>query len=113
MATRHNITIEQASTYVLVIDVVGGPDDLTDYTAELTVRQIKGAPEPLAYFGPERFTVEPLTRQVIAEIPDEVTALYDWGRPAVYDCYIEGPTGDRWRLIEGLAALSKTVTTEA
>lgn len=113
MATRHDITIEQASTYRLVVTVANGPTDLTDYTAQMQVRETKASATALADLGAGAFTVEPLTRQVILEIADEATALYDWARPAPYDLYIEGPAGDRWRLIEGLATLSKTVTREA
>jgi hypothetical protein len=112
MTTKHDITIPQASTFRIVVTVADGPADLTDYTADMQIRQTKLSDTTLADITNESFTVEALTRQVILELTDEQTGLYDWARPAVYDMYIEGPAGDRWRLLEGLATLNKTVTRE-
>ncbi len=108
--TKHNISIPQRSTYVLVVAVVGGPDNLTGYTCEMQVRQVKASTSTLVDVPPERFSVDDLNRQVILELTDEDTLAYDWAGNAFYDLYIVGPTGDRWRLVEGLATLNKTVT---
>lgn len=113
MTTKLDLIIRQASTYVLVVTVMDGPSDLTGYTGEMQVRETKASNAALATITNASFTVDPLNRQVILELTDEQTGLYDWARPAVYDMYIEGPAGDRWRLLEGLATLSKTVTREA
>jgi hypothetical protein len=110
--TKNDITIPQAGTFVFVVDVVGGPDSLAGYTADMQIREVKASTDTLADLPTSYFTVDDVNRQVVLEIPDEDTAIYDWARPAVYDIYIEGPSGDRWRLIEGVAHLNKTVTRE-
>lgn len=111
MATRHNIVIPQAGTYRLVVLVADGPTDLSGYTAQMQIRPAKGSVE--LYAEVTGITVEPVNRQVIVEMTDEQTGAMNWLRDAPYDLYIEGPAGDRWRLLEGLATLSKTVTREA
>jgi hypothetical protein len=113
MTTKHDIRIPQAGTYLFVVDVVDGPASLAGYTADGQIRQVKASTEVLADLPSANFTVDDVNRQVVLEITDEVTGAYDWSIPAVYDIYIEGPEGDRWRLIEGVATLSKTVTREA
>lgn len=110
--TRHNISIPQDSTYVLVVSVVGGPPSIDLYTGSMQIRPSKDSAEVLADLDDTFFTVDALNRQVVLELTDEETGSYDWSGNAVYDMYIEGPSGDRWRLIEGLATLNRTVTRE-
>lgn len=112
MTTRHNITIPQNSTYRLVVNISGGPADLSGYVGDMDIRQYKEATPALAKIGPGYFTVDDVNRQLVLEIPDEVTGGYTWSGAGVYDLYIEGPAGDRWRVLEGTVELSKTVTRE-
>jgi hypothetical protein len=112
MATQKNLCIEQASTFVLVMTVVGGPESLTDYEGEMQIRRSKSDTTTLVDVPTANFTVNDGTKQVILEIPSDETELYDWSGFAVYDAYVVGPTNDRWRLIQGTARLSKTVTRE-
>lgn len=111
--TKHDISIPQTGTYVYVVDVVDGPASLSGYTAKGQIRQVKASPTVLADLPVGLFVVDDVNRQIVLTITDEATSLYDWSFPAVYDIYIEGPTGDRWRVIEGVATLNKTVTREA
>jgi hypothetical protein len=108
--TQLDICIPQSATFRLVITVSGGPTSLSGYTGEMQVRKTKASPEVLADVTADMFTVDDINRQVILEIPDTDTALYDWTGTALYDLYLVGP--ERWRLLEGQARLDKTVTRE-
>jgi len=110
--TKKDIIIPQSGTFRLVITVVGGPPSMSGYTGEMQIRKTKVSEETLAEVDPTCFLVDDLNRQIVLEIPDEDTAAYDWSGNAVYDLYIEGPSADRWRVIQGLAFLDKTVTRE-
>jgi hypothetical protein len=98
--------------HAFVVNVIGGPDSIEGYVGSMQVRPEKESVELLAEVDPADITVNHLTRQVTVEIPSEETLLYDWDGLAVYDLYIEGPAGDRWRLVEGNVRISKTVTRE-
>lgn len=111
--TKHDIVIPQAGTFRFVVTVEGGPTSLAGYTADMQIREMKSSAAMLANFQSSFFVVDDINRQVVLEVSDEDTAVFEWSRPAVYDIYIEGPLGDRWRLIEGVATLNKTVTREA
>jgi hypothetical protein len=112
MTTKHDITIPQASTWQLVVTISGGPETIDGYEGSMQVRKTKVSEAVLADVNPARFTITDSTRQVVLTLTDEDTAAYAWSGTAFYDLYIEGPEGDRWRVIEGLATLSKTVTQE-
>lgn len=112
MTTKYDLVIPQADTLRLVINVSGGPTSLSGYTATGQVRQTKASTAVLADWPQSVFTVDEFNRQVVLLVPDEATAAYDWVHQAVYDIHIEGPAGDRWRLIEGLAVLNRVVTRE-
>lgn len=112
MTTKHNITIPQGSTWRLVVTVLGGPSSLVGYVGSMQIRKAKADAVALATVATERFQVNSSTRQVVVELSDEDTGSMSWSSLAFYDLYLEGPTGDRWRIIEGVATLSKTVTRE-
>jgi hypothetical protein len=108
--TRYDICIAQSGVFRLVIDVVGGPDSIAGYTGEMQIRKTKSSEEILGEMDPDWFTVDSVNSQVILEIPDTETELYDWTGSAVYDMYLVGPR--RWRILEGKVGLDKTVTKE-
>lgn len=110
-AQVQDLVIEQNATNVMVITVVGGPETLVGYAGEMDIRERKSDIVPLAELGEEMFTVNNSTRQVVLTIPSSVAADYAW-TAGVYDLYVVGPGGDRWRLVEGRVRLSKTVTRE-
>lgn len=110
MTTKLDLCIPQADVFKLVVTVVGGPDSLAGYTGEMQIRKTRSSAEVLAEVNPTSFTVDDLNSQVILEIPDTDTELYDWDGSAVYDLHLVGP--DRWRVLEGKVRLDKVVTRE-
>lgn len=105
-----DIRIPQGSTYQMVVDVPGGPVDLTGYTGQMQFRDKRAADGALLASVPSgSITVNPGTRQVIVTIPVAETINYKWETPAHYDLRITGPTGDSWRLVEGHASVSVAV----
>lgn len=112
MTTKYDVCIAQSATFRLVIDVVDGPESIAGYVGQMQIRKTKTSTGVLAEMLPGWFTVDALNRQVVLEIPDTATKLYDWTGAAVYDMYLDG-TDDRWRLLEGKVMLDKTVTKEA
>lgn len=107
---RKNITIPQSGTYVLVMQIWNGPSTLAGAVCSMQIRLSKGSATALATIPEEAFTIDDVNRQVVLEITDEMTAGFSWTRTAVYDIYLEDAEGKRWRLLEGNADLSKTVT---
>jgi hypothetical protein len=113
MATaRQDIVIPQGGTFRLIVNVISGPGDITGFTGEMQVRKSKGNEVALVDVAPEHFTADNVNRQLVMEIPSSVTETYEWDGPAVYDLYLVGAGEARWRLVEGIARLSKTVTRE-
>jgi hypothetical protein len=114
VATKYDIVIPQGGIWRLVVDVVGGPSSLAGWGAQMQVRKTKGGAQVLADLPPAAFSVDPDTRQLLIELNNDYTSTYDWSGPAVYDLYLVGPepNKDRWRLLEGSARLSQTVTKE-
>lgn len=109
--TKLDIIIPQGDNFRLVITVVGGPGSLAGYAGEMQIRKTKASDVILAEMQPGWFTVDSLNGQVVLDIPDEASALYDWSGEALYDLHLDNGT-DRWRVLEGRAKLSKTVTRE-
>jgi len=107
---QYDICIPQADTFFLVVDIVGGPASLVGYVGEMQIRKTKSSDVVLAEIDPAYFTVDDINRQLVLEIPDSATALYDWTGAAVYDMHLAGT--DRWRVLEGKARLNKVVTRE-
>jgi len=102
-------TFEVQGTTEFTVDVVGGPADLTGYTGEMMIRELRDNPVALVTVDPSNITVNATTRQVTVRIPSSVTDLFTWDR-GVYDVYIVGPSGDRWRIVEGRVTNSQAVT---
>ncbi len=111
MATAQDLEIPTGQVLDFVVDVLGGPADLTGYVASMKIRQLRTDITPLASVSPGAFTVNPGTRQVSVRIPSSETGTYAFRR-GVYDLIITGPSGDEWRLIEGRVTTSLAVTRE-
>lgn len=107
--TKLDLEIPQGGTYRFVVTMSGGPDDLTGYTGWMQIRDTKVSTEVLAEYTSE-IVVNPLTSQVVVEIPDTETAGYAWDN-GVYDLVIQGPEGD-WRVVEGIVQVNHSVTRE-
>jgi hypothetical protein len=112
-AALQDLVIEQAATNVLVVTVVGGPPTLLGYTGHMQVRERKSETSTvLAEISNAEMTIDPDNRQVVVTIPSSLSSGYDWTE-GYYDLYVIAPGGERWRLVEGKARLSRTVTREA
>lgn len=105
-----DIEIPQGSVYQLVVDVPGGPSNLTGYTGKMQFRDKRTADGILLAEVPSgNIAVNQNTRQVVVTIPGTETINYAWETPAQYDLKITGVGGD-WRLVEGRASVSVSVT---
>jgi hypothetical protein len=104
-----DIHIPAGSTFQFTVDVLGGPTDLTGYTAAMSIRELRNDLVPLADVSPGSFTVNPSTRQLTVRIASDETAAFNWER-GVYDLLLIGPLGDDWRLTEGRVTCSQPVT---
>lgn len=107
--TKYDVRIPQSGTWRYVVGVEGGPDDLTGYVGKMEIRETASDAVALATIQGGQVVVNPNTRQVVVTVPSSVTATYTWSE-AKYDLYVIGPTGDRWRVVEGNIRLSLTVT---
>jgi len=108
---RLDITIPQGGTYRLVVNVVGGPADLTDYVGAMQIRKYKDAPDALATVDPGDIVVDADNRQVVVTIPSVDTGTYDFDA-GVYDVLLMGTANDDWRIVEGNVRISGSVTRE-
>lgn len=108
-AAQYDFEIPNGGTVDFVVDVVGGPTDLTGYTGEMQIRELRADILPLATIDPSNITVNGTTRQVRVRIPSSQTAGFDWER-GVYDVKITGPGSDAWRIVEGRVTNSQAVT---
>lgn len=100
---------EIKGTVEFVVDVIGGPEDLTGYTGAMMIRGLRDDAVPLATVPTDGITVDAVNRQVTVRIPSIVTDLYTWER-GVYDLVITGPSADRWPLVEGRVINQQLVT---
>jgi hypothetical protein len=108
-AAYRDFEIPAGGTVEFVVDVVGGPADLTGYTGSMQIRAQRSDVAPLATVDPAGITVDSFNRQVTVRIPSSATSGYLWER-GVYDLYITGPTGDAWPIVEGRVTTSLAVT---
>lgn len=111
MTVLKHLVVGQGSTFRLVVNVLGGPTTLENYTGRMQVRKYRNDPVVLLDLTSDKFVVNHLTRQVVLTIPSAATENAAWSA-GVYDLNITGPSGDRWRLLEGNLRLSRSVTRE-
>jgi hypothetical protein len=109
MVAVQDFVIPAGQTLEFVVDVRGGPTDLTGYVGSMMIRELRTDADPLVVVDPSNITVNPLTRQVKVTIPGDHTEDYDFRR-GVYDLVITGPGGDGWRLVEGRVVTNLAVT---
>jgi hypothetical protein len=105
-----DLRIPAGSTFAFVVDIVGGPADLTGYTAAMTFRELRSDVLPLAEVSPGSFSINVVDRQLSVRIPSDETATYAWER-GVYDLLLKGSTpGTDYRVAEGRVTCSAPVT---
>lgn len=107
---QRDFEIPAGGTVEFIVDVIGGPADLTGYTGAMQIRELRSDIVALADIGPADITVDVPNRQVTVRIPSDVTSTFLWER-GVYDVKITGPDG-AWRLVEGRVTNSLPVTRE-
>lgn len=113
MATKKDLELPSGQTFEFVVDVLGGPSTIEGYTGSMMVRQGRYDLVPLLTVPEEAFTVNAGTRQVTVRIPGELTEDLNLDiAPGVYDLLLTGPSGDRWRLLEGRVTAQASVTRE-
>lgn len=109
--TNRDLDIRTDGTTEFVVDVIGGPTDLTGYAGAMMIRELRNDIIPLAEVGPGNITINANTRQVRVRIPSSETAGYAWRR-GVYDLKITGPGGDAWILVQGRVTNARAITRE-
>jgi glutathione synthase/RimK-type ligase-like ATP-grasp enzyme len=90
----------------------GLPMPLTGYTAQMQIRSKRSSNVVLADFSTDTgkyMTISEAAGIVMLDVPDTITSGFDFSS-GVYDMYIESPTGDRFRVVEGNVVVSATVT---
>src|SRR4051812_15101138 len=108
-AAVKDFVVPIGQTLQFVVDVTGGPTDLTGYVGSMMIRELRPDPVPLVTVDPSNIVVNNLSRQVKVTIPGSATATYTFRR-GVYDLVITGSGGDAWRLVEGRITTKQSVT---
>jgi len=110
MATISNIFIDQGAdftTTVTISDSTGSALDLTSYTALAQVRKTYESTTATAFTT--TFASDRTTGQITISLSDTQTAALESGR-YVYDLLITGASGDKTRVVEGIATVNPSVS---
>lgn len=90
----------------------GSPRDISGWTARMQIRSKKSSAVVLASFSTssgEYMSIVGPAGMVMLDVPGAVTATYDFNS-GVYDVYVFDQTGEPYRIVEGTALVSATVT---
>ena len=115
MATQtKNITINQGSTYTLILlwqTLAGVPINITSYSGDMQVRENIDDTATLmqASTANGKMVIDGAAGKVTVTIPKTETTLLDFTR-AVYDLEVTSPGSVTTRLIQGDVKLSEEVT---
>ncbi|QZI94464.1 tail fiber protein [Methylophilales phage Melnitz-1 EXVC043M] len=110
MATISNIFINQHadfSTNVTISDSNGSALDLTSYTALAQVRKTYESTSATSFTA--TFDSDRTTGKITLSLTDTQTAALESGR-YVYDLLITGVSGDKTRVVEGIATVNPSVS---
>ena len=110
MATISNIFINQHadfSTTVTISDSNGSALDLTSYTALAQVRKTYESTSATSFTA--TFDSDRTTGKITLSLTDTQTATLESGR-YVYDLLITGVSGDKTRVVEGIATVNPSVS---
>jgi hypothetical protein len=108
-ALRHDLVIEQGSTYRLsvpVLDDTSEPLDITGWTVRGQIRLTHASPTVAYDLGPHLAIAG---TAVEVTIPAEDSSLWTWCG-GVYDVELVDPDGNPTRLIQGNVVVSPEVT---
>lgn len=110
MATISNIFINQHadfSTTVTISDSTGSALDLTSYTAIAQIRKTYESTSATGFTA--TFDSDRTTGKITLSLTDTQTATLESGR-YVYDLLITGVSGDKTRVVEGIATVNPSVS---
>ena len=110
MATISNIFINQHadfSTTVTISDSNGSALDLTSYTALAQVRKTYESTSATSFTA--TFDSDRTTGKITLSLTGTQTAALESGR-YVYDLLITGVSGDKTRVVEGIATVNPSVS---
>ncbi len=112
-AAKHDLVIEQGSTFQTVITYKDSNNDIVDltgYTARMQIRRRKTTDTPyLSISSDSEIVVGDAAGTLTITIPAATTAALDFKR-AVYDLEVESAGGIVTRLLQGTVELNKEVT---
>ncbi|MHA2066624.1 MAG: hypothetical protein ACXABY_19805 [Candidatus Thorarchaeota archaeon] len=114
LAGKHDITIEQGSTFQLFfiwLDTSGNPIDLTGYSAVMKIKPYLGGSDIDSLASGAEITLGAANGTVQVDLTATVTAAYSFLR-AKYDLEVlpAASAAAAIRLLEGDVTLSKEVT---
>lgn len=110
MAAISNIFIDQGadfSTTVTVSDSAGSALDLTNYTALAMIRKTYDSTSATTFTS--AFATDRTTGQITISLTDVQTTALEQGR-YVYDLLLTDGSGDKTRVLEGIATISPSVS---
>jgi len=110
MATISNIFINQHAdfnTTVTISDSNGSALDLTSYTALAQIRKTYESTTATAFTA--TFDSDRTTGKITISLTDTQTGALESGR-YVYDLLISGNSGDKTRVVEGIATVNPSVS---
>tara|TARA_B100000424_G_scaffold67817_2_gene50284 strand:+ start:14021 stop:14356 length:336 start_codon:yes stop_codon:yes gene_type:complete len=110
MATISNIFIDQDADFTTTVTINDANDvalDLTNYTAAATLRKSYKSTSSTSFTV--AFVSPRTTGQITLTLTDTQTGALKQGR-YVYDVVITDSTGDKTRVVEGIATIKPSVT---
>lgn len=110
MATISNLFIDQGSdftTTVTVNDSTGSALDLTNYTALAMIRKTYQSATATTFTS--TFVADRTTGQITISLTDTQTTALEDGR-YVYDLIITDASGNKIRVVEGIATVTPSVS---
>ena len=110
MAAISNIFIDQGadfSTTVTVSDSAGSALDLTNYTALAMIRKTYDSTSATSFTS--AFATDRTTGKITISLTDVQTTALEQGR-YVYDLLLTDGSGDKTRVLEGIATVSPSVS---
>ena len=108
MALYEELEVDQGSTFRYIVDLttsVGNPYPLDGFTITSQIRKTYRSATVAGTFS----TSVPESGRILLSLTDEQTAAIAAGR-YVYDVFIEGGDGQRYRVLEGIVTVTPSVT---
>ena len=110
--TEVNPTIDACADTIFIFRIIdggGSPVDISNYTAKMQVRPYPGAKKLYDELTTENSRLFVEGDSITIKFPAAVSSKYEF-EMAVYDLYINSPSGDRYRVAQGGVQISREVT---